>query len=240
MGGRHHHKAFNSLPLGDFNEVPTHFFEVARLLRHNINTAGWHVAHIYNAKDRNLTWEEWDRNELIRRFVRNLHPCNCFHVPKEGWHAFGGDRRVIAFFANLYQTRYRGVWPEFVHLAGGSPFGPLGWDEVRYSTAGSPKEPRMSTLRQRSSPVTQREGITSYRFSRLCFKADVIEPLQVDDLFEVITPDGVFRMTKRDFYAAFPRVPLTKSYQADRIYHFPKIPKAALPFLVPDEGAPPQ
>ena len=39
-----------------------------------------------------------------------------------------------------------------------------------------------------------------YTFSRLCFKADVIESLDDNDVFIVHTPDGSFRMTKADFY----------------------------------------
>ena len=39
-----------------------------------------------------------------------------------------------------------------------------------------------------------------YSFGRLCFKADIIEPLNDNDEFIVHTPDGSFRMTKADFY----------------------------------------
>ena len=35
-----------------------------------------------------------------------------------------------------------------------------------------------------------------YSSSRLCFKADVIEPLNNYDIFAVHTPCGVFQMTK--------------------------------------------
>jgi hypothetical protein len=40
-----------------------------------------------------------------------------------------------------------------------------------------------------------------YEFHRLGFRADVIEPLADDDVFEVVTPLGTFRMTKRQFLA---------------------------------------
>ena len=70
-----------------------------------------------------------------------------------------------------------------------------------------------------------------YTFSRLCFKADVIESLDDNDVFIVHTPDGSFRMTKADFYRVFPNVPKTKSYQEGRIYHCKYPPKRAMQFL---------
>lgn len=70
-----------------------------------------------------------------------------------------------------------------------------------------------------------------YTFSRLCFKADVIESLDDNDVFIVHTPDGSFRMTKADFYRVFPNVPKTKSYQEGRIYHCKYPPQRAMQFL---------
>ena len=64
-------------------------FEVSRCLPTNINGAGWHVAHILNTKDRNIEWKNWSREELVRRFVRNIHPCNCYYIPKRNWHRHG-------------------------------------------------------------------------------------------------------------------------------------------------------
>ena len=75
--------------------------------------------------------------------------------------------------------------------------------------------------------------IVEYEFSRLCFKADVIEPLDNNDVFEVHTPDGCYRMTKGDFYRVFDNVPKTDSYRVGRIYHYPKPPEKADQFLMP-------
>lgn len=72
----------------------------------------------------------------------------------------------------------------------------------------------------------------SYTFYRLCFKADVIEPLDNNDVFEVHTPDGCYRMTKGDFYRVFANVPKTDSYQDGRIYHYPNPPEKAKQFLI--------
>lgn len=73
--------------------------------------------------------------------------------------------------------------------------------------------------------------IVEYKFSRLCFKADIIEPLNVDDIFIVHTPEGSFQMSKADFYEVFSNVVNTKSYKERGIYHYPKTPNKALQYL---------
>jgi hypothetical protein len=116
-----HFVAFNGLRAASIGDAPTHMFQTTRQLRPNINTAGWHVAHIYNAKDRKTNWREWTREDLVRRFIRNVHPCNCFYVPKTEWQRYGGDARVIGFMAARYRERYGAVWREFVEWAEGKP-----------------------------------------------------------------------------------------------------------------------
>lgn len=71
----------------------------------------------------------------------------------------------------------------------------------------------------------------TYEYYRLCFKANVIEPLGDDDQFRVDTPEGSFVMTKRDFYRVFANVVRTRSYRTARIYHYPKTPQKAAAFL---------
>lgn len=83
-----------------------------------------------------------------------------------------------------------------------------------------------------SSDLDLSEPAVTYTFSRLCFKADKIEPLSPASQFRVITPVGTFQMSKADFYRDFPRVVISKSYVRDRIYHFPKVPSVALRYRV--------
>ncbi len=71
-----------------------------------------------------------------------------------------------------------------------------------------------------------------YSFTRLCFKADLIEPLDMDDAFICSTPEGEFRMTKRQFYDVFENVVKTESYLVKRIYHYKKTPQKAYQFLM--------
>jgi hypothetical protein len=71
----------------------------------------------------------------------------------------------------------------------------------------------------------------TYRFSRLCFKRDVIESLSPHESFRVETPVGNFQMTKADFYRVFPNVVQSRSYAEDGIYHYRKLPRQAEEFL---------
>lgn len=83
-----------------------------------------------------------------------------------------------------------------------------------------------------SSTLAVSEGLpaVTYNFSRLCFKASQIEPLQDDQAFRVVTPVGTFQMTKAEFHRAFPKVIMSKSYSENGIYHYPSVPKSALPY----------
>ena len=71
-----------------------------------------------------------------------------------------------------------------------------------------------------------------YSYSRLCFKANLIEPLRLADTFRVDTPDDSFQMSKAEFYNVFSNVVATKSYLERGLYHYPTVPRKALRFLV--------
>ncbi len=78
---------------------------------------------------------------------------------------------------------------------------------------------------------TDRPKVT-YGYSRLTFKRDLIEPLDVHDYFCVETPDGIFQMTKNDFYRVFENVTESGSYKIKGLYNYTKVPNKALQFLV--------
>jgi hypothetical protein len=88
-----------------------------------------------------------------------------------------------------------------------------------------------------SSAVTAAESVriapvATYKFSRLCFKRDVVEALRLHDSFRVETPIGTFQMTKADFYRVFPNVVKSQSYAEGGIYHYRKLPSQAEEFRV--------
>lgn len=77
-----------------------------------------------------------------------------------------------------------------------------------------------------------------YTSSRLCFKADLIEPLKDNDSFIVHTPNGTFKFIKADFYRVFSNVIETKSYQEGRLYSCKYPPKRAMQFLISGQTTP--
>jgi hypothetical protein len=222
-----HFVAFHGVRTACLDDVPSHMFETARLIPRNISTAGWHVAHILNAKDRNTDWQRWTRADVAQRFFRNMHPCNCFYVPTQNWRQTGGQAAVIGYVACRYADRYAQVWPDFMKRAGTEMI-PQTDGSARLIVSPTPSDSN------RSPNIDSPAVAVSYRYSRLCFRADVIEPLGDDDLFEVVTPQGRFRLTKADFHRSFPQVIKSNSYCLGRIYHYPRVPALALRFRVPD------
>ena len=89
-------------------EWPCHMFEVARLRIRTVSHHGWHIAHLLPVKDRNTSPSTWGPFDLVRRFIRNVHPCNYSYLPKPEWPRFGADATVIAFLAQQYRERYLG------------------------------------------------------------------------------------------------------------------------------------
>jgi hypothetical protein len=217
--------------------APTHFHDALGQFPKSINAARWHVAHIFQVKDRNTDFARWGRNELIGRFIRNVHPCNYFFLALPEWRRYGGDERVIAFFANRYAERYHAVWSEFLTAARanasalGRVVGPVHYEY-------DPAEPRVaatvhasdSNARSSSANEELQAIAASYRSTRLLFKAAVIEPLESSQAFQVITPEGTFTMTKADFHRVFPNVVKSRSYREAGVDHYRTAPAAALEF----------
>ena len=116
---------------------------------------------------------------------------------------------------------------------------PAGVVELTVSSflAALPEEQRRAIETLKAAAMTNAEvspatvpgaaPTTTYRFSRLCFRRDVIEPIGQSEAFRVITPVGTFQMTKSDFYRDFQNVVESKSYREDGIYHYPKVPARA-------------
>lgn len=73
----------------------------------------------------------------------------------------------------------------------------------------------------------------SYKSNRLTFKRDIIEKLNQDDFFCIVTPGGTFRFTKKSFYETFPKLVKTESYLYDGVYSYSKLPHSAERFRIP-------
>lgn len=238
--------------------IPCHIFDVARRSAPVPAAAGWHIAHILNVNDRNLDYPSWSRGEVVRRFIRNVHPLNYFLLPKVDWQRLGNDPDIVDYFAAVHRKRYASIWEEFAALAQfdrrlpASPpvesrivFGGMADRSAGEAPGPASIAPRVTrrrpalrsahepSLRNEDSEAARaREATVTYRATRLLFRRDPIEALPESGRFRVETPVGDFEMTKAEFHEAFPGVTASRSYREGGVYHFPSLPKRAERFRV--------
>jgi hypothetical protein len=217
--------------------IPTHVHQISKILPDNVSQAGWYVAHIRPAKNGDTDYRAWDRKELIWRFLRNLHPCNFFLVPKLKEARLGEDQRIIDYFAARFQRRYAAVWSEFLSLtdipADMENLGSLPISIGAKRTASFDVETPKTLLTSAASPV---QPSVTYHASRLTFKFQSIEPLERTEAFRVVTKNGTYQMTKADFYRVFPNVVQSRSYQEHGIYNYVTTPRKAEEFLIDSDS----
>jgi hypothetical protein len=103
-----------------FSGLPYHFHQAARF--QTLNQAGFHAAHIIPAKNRDTDWQSWSRNEIARRMLVNLHPCNMFLVAKQEWGRNGGCPDFIAWVVDAYRRRYGETMDRFLADCGPDGF----------------------------------------------------------------------------------------------------------------------
>jgi hypothetical protein len=105
-----------TLPSGEefakwlLEKLPCHIHDVRREVKYSLNDANWHAAHIFGAKDGDTGFESWDRLELRRRFLRNVHPLNIALCPKPNWQRIGGDPGFLGFMVSRYREIYGKTW----------------------------------------------------------------------------------------------------------------------------------
>lgn len=217
--------------------MPAHLFDISRTMPTSANAAGWHVAHIFAVKDGNTDYRTWRRADAVRRFVRNVHPCNYSLIPKPDWQCWGGDARVIGFFVERFAERYAEVWDEFLALAHADPAAvPRGGESIAYKYPAAVKSPvtgdGMPKLQASIAAEVMVPTPVSYQATRLLFKRDVIEGLASNERFRIVTPHGTFEMSKDDFGHAFANVRRSASYRERGTYHYAVVPGKALQFLI--------
>jgi hypothetical protein len=185
--------------------TPWHFFRTGKWT--TLNCSGWHTAHIFDAKDGDTNWQDWSRESAVRRFIRNIHPCNVFFVPKIEWRRAGADPDLIAAVAAHYRRRYASVWMEFLRLAQGEPQlgdgaedGPLVIDASTVPTGDLYREidandSRDITLTGRPLSTAAPKYVTSFKTIQDATTAANGTPLKVGSIVGV-------RGVKRDYIAS--------------------------------------
>lgn len=74
--------------------------------------------------------------------------------------------------------------------------------------------------------------MVTYTHKRLCFKRVIIEKLESEEPFQIVTSNGTFQFTRRQFETVFASILITKSWLVTGLYHWPIVPKKALAFRV--------
>lgn len=87
-----------------FWSVPRHMYDIR--LRTHLAKAGFHLAHIVNAKNRDTQWETWTAAELQRRMIFSIHPWNWCLVGKPEWARNGGRADILDWIQARYVVRY--------------------------------------------------------------------------------------------------------------------------------------
>lgn len=100
-----------------FSKLPAHMFKLPKDRKY-LNETGFHAAHLLNAKDGNVDWRNWDRSELARRTLKNIHPCNMFLVSKVEWGIHGGRPDILRWITKKYLDRYGDVMRSFLNDVG--------------------------------------------------------------------------------------------------------------------------
>jgi hypothetical protein len=97
-------------------EAPCTILEAWANIPKSVSAAGWYIAHINGVKGLAGSAKTCSTSDVIARFIRNVHPCNYFYVPKNGrW--YGEQQDVINFVAERFQSLYNDTWSEFQQLA---------------------------------------------------------------------------------------------------------------------------
>ncbi|NTX09581.1 hypothetical protein HUA76_02185 [Myxococcus sp. CA056] len=114
-------------------QMPCHIYDVnGAKLGETLNSARWHAAHIVDVKDGNTTWRSWNRDELVRRFIRNVHPCNLLLLPLSDWARLGKQKDLLHFALDRYRERYGRVLDEALAWMGESAPQSHGIPTIRY------------------------------------------------------------------------------------------------------------
>lgn len=102
-----------------FGNLPAHMFSL-RIKRKYLNSAGYHAAHLANAKNGDVEWEKWSEKELRRRTFLNIHPCNVTLIAKSNWQTWGGNDNIITWTKNEYSKIYGDVFLNLLKEIGAS------------------------------------------------------------------------------------------------------------------------
>jgi hypothetical protein len=218
--------------------MPAHMFDIGKIGVRTANSYGWYIAHIFPAKNGDTQFRLWTRDEVKKRCFLTLHPCNIFPVPGVRNRQHGEDPKVIAFVAEQYAIRYRSMWSDFLGQIKAAPLASntnFGSEQVLRDSISIERTPTRKKIALTEAAEGKSPSIISYSATRLTFKRDRIEPLGTDEQFEVVTPMGIYRFTKRAFYSEFGNITRSVSYREKGSYNGKQLHLKAQMFRVPNK-----
>lgn len=174
-----YHNTMNDFSTFDefYDNIPCHIFDIK--LKEHVSNAGWHVAHIFNAKDYKTNVDDWEQDELLKRTLRNIHPCNYFFLPKTNWQKNGNDNDVIAYFYDKFNQKYSSVFEEFESIV--NPDGQrfkITQSEILIDTFKREKEKNTTLKNNQKESLNKGRWPNKKAIKRLAFYASEIEKLQ--------------------------------------------------------------
>lgn len=182
---------------------------------------GWKLAHIEDVGlNTRAPLESLPIAVLEAHFRKLVMPSNMFAVPKH-WAGLGEVPEIIdAFRAAAAREGQNLNAPEATQ-----------GDEVLVENVA--RDLARAAVVPQIEASNEARPVASYEASRLLFKSAIIDPLEDDELFQVVTPQGVFAMTKRQFLTTFRNVVETSSYRDGGVYSYSTTPAKALQYLRP-------
>jgi len=188
--------------------------------KHSVNAAGWKLCHIKRVGlNTSLHVKDQDINTLKRAFFDFLSPSNYFLLPKR----WGGLGETGEFLEGYLKGRDQ--------------------NNATVGIAGAEKhDPNLPSSQAQGDfgcqPGACPHGcVVKYKYSRICFKRGIIEPLDLDAKFCIETKKhGTFVMSKRRFQEAFPSILKSKSWKQKGLYHSNPPPPQAEQFRIDCNG----
>jgi len=214
-----------------FRQIPRHMHDIR--LRTNLAKAGFHLAHIEPAKNRDTQWRGWTDAELQRRMVFSIHPWNWCLIGKPEWTRNGGRVDILSWIVSKYVDRYGAAFTEWRRRYGLSTASAAELiPPYNYADSVQPITPKPHLLANRptprSTPVSADIEHPSNRpFVRRDWRGRGV-------ILRVSIPEGRFLVPHDallDWVLFNKNVAETVSWRRDGLYSWPKTPKDMLSFM---------
>jgi hypothetical protein len=184
-------------------------------LQQSVNSKGCHVAHLFDVNNRDTDFHSWKKEELCRRMIRSIHPCNYFYIPMQQWQHYGRAEQVLSYFYDKLSGLYHEVWNEFLILAKAAPISRIRNCEMFKYSIG-----KGTSVKQRRSFAKEQKQ------NRMIFKKAWLE----QDIWVTFKHEGVIYRYPHDEFLDILSTQLgiirgTKCWEQDGIFHFPRLSK---------------